>query len=604
MSKFVPKIILTMLVVAAVNSHPLTRRELRAWEEGELGMIASSSNVTPTSADYFSRDTHLSGTMVFMGSGRCGRCKYWAPKFKAWVDENKKAKTDMSKMTFKFLDCNSGKNMRTCWNAGVRQYPGVGVYDKNGKQTSFYMNTSGMKKLWDDYDSSKETSANPSLKNSTQTRPIKVAPPKLPQHAFGQAVNLPKAGVDEVTKENFSAWVKKNTESVIFFGSVGAQYAQKYGSYWVNVVSQEKQRGSGKAKKMGFGVVDCDDFHSLCYDQGAWTLPLMVAYKDGKPEYSWTIFKFNQFLAEIKSTQSAPTRPPSNANRRNGMQELFKSAGASANVMKAINSDNWTKKITTLKGKSLHVFYGSAGCGRTQYWVPKMWKNTKALAPSNQNRVFAYVDCQDDMSLCWSAGVRQYPMVAVFEKGKEAEKFSANAGMTSYLTNYPAPKETSTAQKGRTPTKRNYNFSTTAGFKTPSGNSVVKSRKSDKLQKEMGKLHGVVKLTKSTWDSFAKDKKQLFVFYGSPNEKWTKFLGKFFSEAVEKYGSGYSGAFVDCDIESGLCADKGAKEMPTVVYYKDGQQEDGYIGRQGVFTWVHNIWIKTTGKAPDMRYRK
>jgi hypothetical protein len=47
---------------------------------------------------------------------------------------------------------------------------------------------------------------------------------------------LPTAGVDEVTKENFSAWVKKNNESVIFFGSVGAENAQKYGGYWVRVV--------------------------------------------------------------------------------------------------------------------------------------------------------------------------------------------------------------------------------------------------------------------------------------------------------------------------------------------------------------------------------
>jgi hypothetical protein len=188
MSKFLPQIILTMLVLAAVNSHPQTKRELRAWRKGELGMIASGNNVSSTSAEDFSIDTHLNGTMVFMGSGRCGRCKYWAPKFIAWVDENKKAKTAMSKMTFKFLDCNSGNNLLTCWNAGVRQYPGVGVYDKNGKQTNFYMNTAGMKKLWRDYDSSKETSANASIKNSIQMSSTKTAPLKVPQNAFGQAV--------------------------------------------------------------------------------------------------------------------------------------------------------------------------------------------------------------------------------------------------------------------------------------------------------------------------------------------------------------------------------------------------------------------------------
>jgi hypothetical protein len=81
-------------------------------------------------------------------------------------------------------------------------------------------------------------------------------------------------------------------------------------------------------------------------------------------------------------------------------------------------------------------------------------------------------------------------------------------------------------------------------------------------------------------------------------------LGKFFPEAVQKYGSGYSGAFVDCDIESGLCADEVAGEVPSVIYYKDGQIEDGYICRKGVSTWVRNIWIKKTGKAPNMKYRK
>jgi hypothetical protein len=311
-----------------------------------------------------------------------------------------------------------------------------------------------------------------------------------------------------VTKKNFSTWVKKNKENVIFLGSVGLENAHKYGSYWVRIVSKEKRKGSGKGKNMGFGVVDCDDFHSFCYDQGAWNLPLMVAYKNGKPEYSWTLYKFNAFLAEIRSKQSAPARPSSNSNRRNALGELFKSAGASSNVMKSLNNDNSTKEITSLNGKSLHVFYGSAGCGRTQYWIPKMWKNTKALAPSNQNRVFAYVYCQDENVLCWSHGVRDYPMVAVFEKGKEAEKFSANAGMSSYMTKYQAPEENAPATKGRTPTKRNFNLGNTAGFKTPSGIGVVKSRKSDKLKKKMGKLNGVVKLTKSIWDSFAKDNKQ------------------------------------------------------------------------------------------------
>jgi hypothetical protein len=198
--------------------------------------------------------------------------------------------------------------------------------------------------------------------------------------------------------------------------------------------------------------------------------------------------------------------------------------------------------------------------------------------------------------------IAKYPMSGVFEKGKEADKFSANAGMKSYMTKYPALKENAPAKKGRTPTQRNFNFVNTAGFKTPSGNGVVNSRKSDKLKTEMGKLNSVVKLSKSIWDSFSKDHKQFFVFFGSPNEKWTKFLGKLFPEAVQKYRPGYSGAFVDCDIQIGLCAEEGAKEVPSVIYYKDGQMEDGYIGRQGVPTWVRNIWIKKTGKAPKMKY--
>jgi hypothetical protein len=70
------------------------------------------------------------------------------------------------------------------------------------------------------------------------------------------------------------------------------------------------------------------------------------------------------------------------------------------------------------------------------------------------------------------------------KKSKEAEKYSANAGMKSYTTKYPVPKENATATKGRTPTKRNFNFGNTAGFKTPSGNGVVKSRRSEKLKKK------------------------------------------------------------------------------------------------------------------------
>jgi hypothetical protein len=97
-------------------------------------------------------------------------------------------------------------------------------------------------------------------------------------------------------------------------------------------------------------------------------------------------------------------------------------------------------------------------------------------------------------------------MGGVFKQGKEVEKFSANAEMKSSMTKYPVPKENATATKGRTPTKRNFYFGNTAGFKTPSGNGVVKSRRSDKLKKEMGNLNGVVKLTKSIWDSFSKIK--------------------------------------------------------------------------------------------------
>lgn len=526
--------------------------------------------------------------MVFMGSGRCGRCKYWAPKFKAWVAENMKAQTQMSKMKFKFMDCNS--SMRTCWNAGVRQYPGVGIYDASGKQTKFYQNSPGMKKLWADFDKPKNSNAGNSTNSQTSaTKPVAVAPPKQAQHAFGKAVRLPIRGIEEVTSQNFGAFVKGSTESVIYFGSVDAQNAATYGNYFANMASREKASGHGKASAMKFGVTDCDDFHSFCYDQGAWTLPLMVAYKDGKPEYSWTIMEFNKFMAEIQSKGTAP-RPPKNGNRQNGVANLFKSAGADSTVMKLLTGDNWTKEITSMAGKSLHVFYGSARCGRTRYWVPKMWANTKALAPNSDKRVFGYVDCSDDMGLCWSAGVRSYPMVAVFEKGKEAEKFSANQGMAEYMKNYP-PQAAAPAVAKKT-----------AGIKTPSGNGVQKSRNSDKLQNEMGKLHGVVKLTKASFNGWMNGKKKAFVFYGRPTEKWTAFLAKYFGEAVKKHGSDYAGAFADCDIESGLCADQNATNLPTVTYYVDGKVNGSFMGKGGVWMWVNNIWKKKTGKNAPRNY--
>merc|ERR1711935_722406 len=199
------------------------------------------------------------------------------------------------------------------------------------------------------------------------------------------------------------------------------------------------------------------------------------------------------------------------------------------------------------------------------------------------------------MGLCWSAGVRSYPMVGVFEKGKEAEKFSANAGMSEYMKNYP-PQSTNTSYKPAAKDTR------TAAFQTPSGNGVVKSRPSDKLQSEMGKLHGVGKLTQATWAGFMKGKKKVFVFFGRPEEKWTGFLAKYFGEAVRKHGSDYAGAFVDCDIESGLCSEQNAKNLPTVTYYLNGSLTDSYMGRNGVWAWVNNIWKKKTGKAPPMNY--
>jgi hypothetical protein len=195
------------------------------------------------STDWSTGKKNATGTVVFFGMQGCGRTEYWAPKMKAWVAKEKSSGSAAGKLTYKFMGCKTGNNMRTCWNEGVRQLPGIGVYDANGKQTNFYMNSAGMTKFQKD---NKASAANPPVaqanKAATKASAVadkKTAPSKAevaPKSAFAKMVITKENGaigvVTPLTKATLDAFTKSHGEAVVFFGSSLEKYSKSYGPHW------------------------------------------------------------------------------------------------------------------------------------------------------------------------------------------------------------------------------------------------------------------------------------------------------------------------------------------------------------------------------------
>ena len=560
MNKFIT--ITTFLCILSVC---LATQRRRLAGSGLDAMI-ETKNIKITHKATFKKDSvNNGGTMVFFGSGRCGRTAYWAPKFKSWVEEKKAvAGSTFSKMTFKYVDCNGEKaDMALCWYQGVRQYPAAGIYEANGKQSSFYQNSSGMKKLWSDNSGSKDA-AKPMNKELAATVPKGV---KIAKHALAKmCLKSNTTAVVEVDQKNFRSFLKDHPAGAdIYYGSSGDPYSNQWCNYMASAQTFYKTHKRGIQGQKGFAIVDCDDNHDLCVKQGVSSLPMINNYRDGHLNKDFTIRSFSRYLGGIQSGKLSrrllgkmPSSKP--AARRDALKKLMKGA----KNLTMITTKNFKTAVLGSKKSETHIFYGSAGCGRTRYWVPKFLQFVKKVSKTNPCAMFGFVDCNEDMKLCWNNGIRQYPTMILRDSNDEKSLFAANDGMTKYLDEFKSSKSVAGNCKNQKKVKA-------ADKKTPKGppRKNVADEKSEK-----GGVSSCAKLNKETIKEFTKGKNNFVLFM--QNSKAALALAKKYSIWCLNNKDVKCG-FINCDKYSKTCSDHDISRYPSLLQYKNDEEYDGYM---------------------------
>jgi hypothetical protein len=310
-----------------------------------------------------------------------------------------------------------------------------------------------------------------------------------------------------------------------------------------------------RVSKMGLGVIDCDDYSSTCFSEGVWAMPTVALYRKYQIVKTWSAQTLHEFMREINSGKHTESYPKVNANRGNTLMNLFKAQNAPKGIM-YLTRDNWFKIASQPKftDGDVHIFYGSAGCGWTKHWAPKFLSH---IASRKSNGVdpktdYAVVDCNDDMPLCWKAGVRMYPHVTVWSKGKSVAAFGGNSGMNSWLKEYPTNKNNSDADHG-----------VSNGPASPQDN---KSKATDTwLQTHTGYV-----LYSNTQNS--EDAGQI--------KRLMKMRGKEIK-------------IIDCDKQTEVCgAQAVGKQLPTMILYNAGNRANAYIGLHGIVGALRAIPVK------------
>jgi len=533
-------ILVCTLLIASSMAAPAWASAIQDSNWGELG-----------SSDWNTGKKNSTGTAVFFGMQGCGRTSYWAPKIKKWVAKQKAAGSPAGKLTYKFMGCKTGNNMNTCWGEGVRQLPGMGIYDANGKQTNFYMNTSGMKKFMED---NKAGAANPPAAQANATKTAakkaedkKTAPAKsavAPKSKFAKLVitNRTKAsGIVPLTDKTLDAFTKKHDEAVVFFGSAADRYSANYGRYWGQWMNREMGKDNKKLKAMGAAVIDCDDYSKTCFSEGVWSMPTMALYRKDKIVKTWNAESFQKFLNELSSSKRTDSFPKVNKARNQTLKRLFKSIGAPKDIM-YLTRDNWFEVASQPKftDGDVHIFYGSAGCGWTKHWAPKFLKHIAArkAAGVDPKTDYAFVDCNDDMPLCWKANVRKYPHVTVWSQGKSVAAFGGDDGMKSWVSQYPTNANNSDAEKG-----------------VSKGKADKGAKESAKTESDMQSMSGYVFYTNSENMSLATKVKTIFGYKGKELK------------------------IIDCNELQELCGSEAVmKNLPVMVQYDSGSRKGTWNG--------------------------
>lgn len=334
---------------------------------------------------------------------------------------------------------------------------------------------------------------------------------------------------------------KKHDEAVVFFGSSKEQYSRSYGQYWGQWMARFKKTGSDRLKSMGAGVIDCDDYSSTCFSEGVWSMPTMALYRKDKIVQTWNEQTMQEFLRELGSKQGSQSFPKVNASRRETLKKFFKQQGAKKDIM-YLTRDNWFQVASLPKftDGDVHIFYGSAGCGWTRHWTPKFLEHVAArkAAGVDPKTDYAFVDCNDDMPLCWKAGVKNYPTVTVWSKGKSVATFGGNPGMKSWKNEYPTNKNNSDAAKG-----------------VSDGPADKGADKSKKTEDSLKSMTGYVYYTDASGMNLANKVKTVFASRGQTLK------------------------IVNCADEQELCGSEAVmKSLPAMIKYGNGNRLGSWVG--------------------------
>jgi len=365
-----------------------------------------------------------------------------------------------------------------------------------------------------------------------------------------------QSDVVELTNDNFKDTTKEGYWLVEFFAP-WCGHCKKLAPVYEHLAKELK----GKAN---IAKVDCTAQKDICAEFSVKGYPTIKLFHNGEEKEKFagprTATHFVSFLkekAELSVDVNVADLPSDKPAEAKPVEAKPAEPEAPTDVTVLADS---TFEETTKEGFWFIEFY-APWCGHCKKLAPA-WEHLATQLKGKAN--IAKVDCTAQIATCSKVGVRGYPTLKLFKDGAEFQAYSGARDVDTFVkflkehnvisadvTVSALPGAANTAQKAP------------QAAEEPEGpNDIIILGESDFAEK----------IKEGSW----------FIKFYAPWCGHCKSLAPAWAALATKVNLAATSAVkiakVDCTKHQNVCKDQGVRGYPTLKFYKDGVETDGYKG--------------------------
>ncbi|CAG0921552.1 unnamed protein product [Notodromas monacha] len=368
----------------------------------EWKSVPGGEHVKVLSQDNFEESLKSSeGTLVMYFAPWCGHCKAMKSDYAAAAAALHAAG---NKKTFlASVDCTQEQDLMK--KANVQGFPTLKFY--KGSELAF------------EYDGgrSKEDLLAFALDPKPQQRRPAVADQPPANIGFDWASLPGGSEVLVLTKENFGDALQSVDAALVMFYAPWCGHCKAMKEAFA-LAAAEVKTGSKSGEKLAMAAVDCTVDRDLAQTYGIRGFPTLKLFKKGKFASDYSGSRSKDALASFLLNPAEFQRKQDEEDERRAKENEFdwKKIPGGENVL-VLNKDNFVESLEPVEAAL--VMYYAPWCGHC-----KSMKNDYALAAESIKKDgidtfrFAAVDCTVETALAESAGVRSFPTLKYYSKGK------------------------------------------------------------------------------------------------------------------------------------------------------------------------------------------